>query len=76
MNYTAAGGILETAITIVAFAILCGVTYLFFIYGERLTRFLGQTGLSVVTQIMGLILGVIGVQMLITGVAEAIKMYQ
>ena len=36
---------------------------------------LGQNGLNVITLIMGLILSVIGVQMLITGVKGAIKMY-
>ena len=76
MNNTASGGIMEMAVTIIAFAVLCWITYLFFIYGERLVHFLGHTGLSVVTRIMGLILGVIGVQMLIAGVAGAVKAYQ
>ncbi len=76
MNYTASGGIVEMLITIAAFGVLCWITYMFFIYGERLVQYLGETGLSVITRIMGLILGVIGVQMVITGVAGAIEAYQ
>jgi multiple antibiotic resistance protein len=52
------------------------ITYGFFLSGERLTSFLGQAGLNVTTRIMGLILAVIGVQMLITGVFGAIDMYR
>ncbi|MCP5520950.1 MAG: MarC family protein [Verrucomicrobiales bacterium] len=73
MSFASEGGLLEMAITVGAFAVLCGITYLAFIYGERLVRYLGQSGLSVVTRIMGLILGVIGVQMLIEGVKGAVE---
>lgn len=76
MNFAAAGGLLETLITIVTFAVLCLITYLFFIYGERMVRYLGQAGLSVITRIMGLILAVIGVQMVIEGVAGVIAAYR
>ena len=67
-------------ITLPAFQITGGVLvaligYGFFISGERLMSVLGQNGLNVITRIMGLILAVIGVQMLITGVYGAIKMY-
>ena len=40
-----------------------------------MVMYLGQAGLNVITRIMGLILAVIGVQMLITGVTGAIKAY-
>jgi multiple antibiotic resistance protein len=36
-----------------------------------MVRFLGQSGLNVVTRMMGLILAVIGVQMLIEGIKGA-----
>jgi len=55
-------------------AALCLITYGFFISGERLVAFLGQSGLDVITRMMGLILAVIGVQMVIDGVSGAIKM--
>jgi multiple antibiotic resistance protein len=73
MNYASTRGNGELIITIGAFALLCIVTYVFFIYGDRLVRYLGPAGISVITRIMGLILAVIGVQMLIAGIAGAIK---
>jgi multiple antibiotic resistance protein len=76
MNFASGGGITEVVITIAAFAALCLVTYGFFVYGERLVTFLGQAGLNVITRIMGLILAVIGVQMLITGVGGAITAFR
>lgn len=74
MNFSSPGGITELAVTIGAFALLCVITYIFFVSGERLVRLLGDNGLSVITRLMGLILAVIGTQMFITGVHGAIKM--
>ena len=65
---------MEVIITIGVFAPLRGITYIFFVSGERLVRLLGDNGLSVITRLMGLILAVIGTQMFITGVQGAIKM--
>jgi len=73
MNFASTGGISEMVVTITAFAALCLITYGFFISGQRLVAFLGSNGLSVITRIMGLILAVIGVQMLIDGIDGAIK---
>jgi len=74
MNFASTGGIDAMVVTIVAFAVLCLITYGFFIFGQRLVAFLGENGLGVITRIMGLILAVIGVQMLIDGISGAIKM--
>ena len=74
MNFASTGGIDAMVVTIAAFAVLCLITYGFFIFGQRLVAYLGENGLGVITRIMGLILAVIGVQMLIDGVAGAIKM--
>jgi multiple antibiotic resistance protein len=74
MNFASAGGVGDMVITIVAFAALCLITYGFFISGQRLVAFLGDDGLGVITRIMGLILAVIGVQMLIDGIAGAIEL--
>lgn len=70
MNFSAAGGS-ELVITLVAFGVLCVVTYIFFVSGQSMVRFLGQSGLNVITRMMGLILAVIGVQMLIEGIKGA-----
>ena len=53
---------------------MCIITYLFFVSGERLVHLLGDSGLSVITRLMGLILAVIGTQMVITGITGAIKL--
>ena len=74
MNYASAGGVGEMVITIAAFAVLCVITYAFFVFGQNLVRFLGTGGLNVITRLMGLILAVIGVQMLIAGISGAIEM--
>ena len=67
------GGFNETLVTIVSFGVLCIVTYLLFLFGDRIVKAVGPSALSVVTKMMGLILAVIGVQMLLEGIAEAIK---
>jgi multiple antibiotic resistance protein len=71
MNFASTGGTAELALTIGAFALLCLITYAFFVFGEGLTRFLGRSGVNVITRIMGLILAVIGVQMLVDGLKGA-----
>lgn len=74
MNFSSAGGMTDMLITIVAFALLCLLTYIFFVFGERLVKLLGEEGLMMVTRLMGLILAVIGTQMFISGVQGAIKL--
>jgi len=76
MNYASTGGLREFLVSMVAFLVLCAITYAFFVSGERLVRYLGQNGIRVVTRLMGLILAVIGVQMLISGVGGAVSSFQ
>ncbi|WP_163834909.1 MarC family protein [Spartinivicinus ruber] len=75
MNYSATGQVIEICITVVTFAVLCLITFLSFIFGQKMIRVLGESGLSIVTRLMGLILTVIGIQMLITGTFSAIKAF-
>jgi multiple antibiotic resistance protein len=72
MNFASTGGIEEIMITIVALAAICLIVYGVFVSSQRLLGILGQAGLDVITRIMGLILAVIGVQMLIQGISGAI----
>lgn len=74
MSFAADGGIDHVIVTIIAFGLLCGVTFVCFIFGQDLVKVLGQNGLNVVTRMMGLILAVIGVQMLIEGIKGAFKL--
>lgn len=71
LNYSATGSYVEGAITVVAFSVLCVITYVAFLSGDRLVRVLGDSGMDVVTRLMGLILAVVGTQMLIEGLRGA-----
>ncbi len=71
MNFSAGGGVAGMVVTISAFAVLCLITYVFFIFGEKLVGYLGASALGVVTRMMGLILAAIGTQMVIEGLRGA-----
>jgi multiple antibiotic resistance protein len=75
MNYASAGTLTEFVITVSAFFVLCAITYVFFVSGERLVKYIGDNGVKVITRLMGLILAVIGVQMLIHGVGGAVRAF-
>jgi multiple antibiotic resistance protein len=75
MNYASAGTLTEFAVTVSAFFVLCAITYAFFVFGERLVTYIGENGVKVITRLMGLILAVIGVQMLIHGVGDAVRAF-
>lgn len=75
MNYSASGDMLSIVVTIAAFALLCFITYICFLFGPKLVDKLGESGISIVTRLMGLILTVIGMQMLIQGVHDAYVLF-
>jgi len=68
MNYSAIGGWGAISVTVIVFAVLCVITFLCFIFSAKILSIIGESGLSIVTRLMGLILAVIGVQMLIIGI--------
>ncbi len=72
MNYSAAGGWGEISVTVLAFAALCIITFICFIFSSKIISAIGEDGLSIITRLMGLILAVIGVQMLMLGIANAV----
>ena len=74
MSFSAQGGILELVITIAAFGVLCLLTYVLFVFGEKFVTLIGAGALGVITRLMGLILAVVGIQMLIEGVTGAFKL--
>lgn len=75
MNFSAKAGNGEIAITIAMFALLCFITYIFFKYSDKVVGFFGQRGLKIITRMMGLILAVMGTQMLLHGIGGAIDAY-
>jgi multiple antibiotic resistance protein len=72
MNFASTGGVSEFIVTVGAFFVLCIISYVFFVSGERFVKYIGDNGIKVVTRLMGLILAVIGVQMLIDGIGGAV----
>lgn len=72
MNFAAESTLAEIVSVLCAVGLMCVITFVAFIGGERLARFLGQNGISVVSRLMGLILAVVGVQMVIEGVRGAV----
>jgi multiple antibiotic resistance protein len=74
MSFSGRGGMMEMGITIAAFAVLCVITYVFFVFGEKFVTFIGAGALGVITRLMGLILAVIGTQMVIEGLHGAFKL--
>jgi multiple antibiotic resistance protein len=73
MNFSA-GGFGNMAVTIAVFALLCAITYLCFIFGEKFVAFIGASALGAITRMMGLILAVIGTQMVIDGLHGAFEL--
>jgi len=75
MSLSANAGFAGVGVTVVSFALLCGITFGMFVGGERFVRALGDSAVKVVTRVMGLILAVIGAQMLIEGVYGAVRQF-
>ncbi len=74
MNFSSGGGITELLVTISMFGVLCVLTYILFIFGEKLVFFIGPSALGVITRMMGLILASIGTQMVIEGIRGAFSL--
>ena len=67
------GGLQNQLITVVAFALLCVITYLLLRSAKQIAGFLGENLMKIITKFMGLLLFSIGIQMIITSVQSLIK---
>lgn len=67
------GGLQNQLITVVAFALLCVITYLLLISAKQIAGFLGENLMKIITKMMGLLLFSIGIQMIIVSVQTLIK---
>lgn len=74
MNFSASGGIVHIGVSVFSFGILCLITYFCFIYGSELIEKIGKSGIDIATKLMGLILCVIGMQMLIQGIQDVVDL--
>jgi multiple antibiotic resistance protein len=73
MNYSASGGTMGILTTVSVFAVLCLITFICFIFSSNVLSVIGKSGLSIVTRLMGLILAVIGTQMIIAGITALVN---
>jgi len=73
MNFAAGGSPQRLCIVLAAFIVICVLTYICFVSGHEMTRFLGKSMVMVVSRLMGLILAVIGTQMVIEGILGVVK---
>ncbi len=71
MSYAPSGSWTQTGITIAMFLLICVITYFAFVYSEQIFTRIGRDGIAVITRLMGLILAVIGVQMVLHGLQES-----
>ena len=67
------GGLRNQLITVVAFALLCVITYLLLRSAKQIADFLGKNLMKIITKMMGLLLFLIGIQMIIVSVQTLIK---
>lgn len=74
MNFSTGQNFLDMAVTIAMFGVLCIITYVLFVSGEKFVTYIGASALGVITRMMGLILAVIGAQMVITGMHGAFNL--
>jgi len=73
MNYSASGGLVGMLTTVSVFAVLCLITFVCFVYSSSIVSIVGKSGLGIVTRLMGLVLAVIGTQMLIVGLMALVS---
>lgn len=68
MNYVTNADYIHIGIVISTFAFIILLTYIAFLFGNRIVEKVGQNLIAVIGKIMGLILAIIGTDMLIEGI--------
>ena len=71
MNFVVKANILHVLITILIFALIVFLTFLAFKYSRYIIKLAGEKNFVIIGKIMGLILGVLGANMLIEGIKLA-----
>lgn len=71
MNFVVRANFLQVTITILIFALIVFLTYLAFIYSNYIVRLVGEKNFAIIGKIMGIIIGVLGANMLIEGIKLA-----
>jgi multiple antibiotic resistance protein len=71
MNFVVKATFFQVLLTIVIFALIILLTYMAFIYSSYIVKLVGDKNFVIIGKIMGLILGVLGANMLIEGIKLA-----
>ena len=74
MNFVGGQSLLKVMLVLLVLALLCIINYTFFLSGQRFLKFIGKDATKVINYMMGLILAVMGVQMIILGVYGAMHL--
>ena len=74
MNFVTKSEIIHISIVIAVFAFMSLLTYLFFRMSDKLVAVLGNNVISVIGKIMGLIIAIIGANMVIEGIKIAFNL--
>lgn len=67
-NFVSEGSLIQDIITLSIFAFMCFCTYVMFVSGEKVVRYLGKNAITMIGRFMGLILATLGVHMLSVGI--------
>jgi multiple antibiotic resistance protein len=71
MNFASKGNYVHILIVIGVFAVMCFMTHIAFELGDKIVKRLGKNLIVVIGKIMGLIIAIIGTNMIITGIKAA-----
>ena len=71
MNFVSRATYIEIVITIVVFAVMCWLNYIAFSLSEYVVKKIGNNVIKVIGKIMGLIIAIIGTNMIISGLKTA-----
>ena len=71
MNFTTNASYLHIAIILIIFAIMVCLTYLAFVFSDYIVKIIGENKIDVIGKLMGLIIGILGTNMIIEGVKLA-----
>jgi len=71
MNFVVNADFFQVLITILIFALIIFLTYLAFIYSNYIVKLVGDKNFVIIGKIMGIIIGVLGANMLIEGIKLA-----
>jgi len=74
MNFVTNSEIIHIGIVIAVFGLICLLTYLFFLISDKIVESVGNNVISVIGKIMGLIIAIIGTNMVIEGIKIAFKL--